>query len=314
MFGALRHALFGLGPRDVAGPVARFQGAEPPVRDRLCGIVDSFVLGYNLSMRSDTLEQMVDQLLEHEHERQGFAFEGAGMGLALRAMFTPGNRMLEQYLAGPGKPHTYMINVGAGWAFARFGWRHEVVWEQLGKTWHWLAWDGLGFHEVFFNYDRTIVQQLGRPAQGGFTAAAYDQGIGRAIWFVGHADPQKVAALIGSFPEERRADLWGGIGLAATYAGGVPLEALQALVRAAGEHATELSVGSALAWETRVTAGNPAPHNTLAVRVLAGGEPDVVLAAVRALLAELGEGEAVYPAIREGLRKRASAELLVRAG
>jgi len=59
-------------------------------------------------------------------------------------------------------------------------------------------------------------------------AARSDQGIGRAMWFVGGTDVELVATMIDKFPDHRRADLYSGAGLAATYAGGAHEQELRA--------------------------------------------------------------------------------------
>jgi hypothetical protein len=96
-----------------------------------------------------------------------------------------------------------------------------------------------------------------------------DQGIGRALWFVIGADVARVAAQIERFAPHRRADLWSGAGLAATYAGGADDDELAALVRHAGAARSHLAQGAAFAITARSVAGNPAPHSDDAARVLA---------------------------------------------
>src|SRR5207245_1132167 len=71
-----------------------------------------------------------------------------------------------------------------------------------------------------------------------------DQGIGRAMWFVGGADADLVATLIDRFPESRRGDLYGGAGLAATYAGGAEEAELRLLADRAGSHRFQVAQGA----------------------------------------------------------------------
>src|SRR6185295_14439151 len=99
----------------------------------------------------------------------------------------------------------------------------------------WLALDGYGFHEAFFRTERSVRrQEVPRKVRGfGYPRHAFDQGIGRCLWFVEGAHVGRIAATIGAFPEDRRPDLWSGVGLAATYAGGRGADDLLALRRAA---------------------------------------------------------------------------------
>ena len=57
-----------------------------------------------------------------------------------------------------------------------------------------------------------------RSAERGF-----DQGVGRAAWFVNCGEPEKIISTLSTFGASKRLpDLWGGVGFAGTYAGGVP--------------------------------------------------------------------------------------------
>lgn len=144
----------------------------------------------------------------------------------------------------------------------------------------WLALDGYGFHLAYFS-TREYVHERKAPAvvppwpdPSGYAARAVDQGIGRALWFVCGADVERVASMIGTFAPQRRADLWGGTGLAATYAGGVGGGAgavgLEALVKLAGDHRGDLAQGSAFAAKARLLPGLVVDDTTEAVRVICG--------------------------------------------
>jgi hypothetical protein len=104
----------------------------------------------------------------------------------------------------------------------------------------------------------------------GYLGRAVDQGIGRALWFGGGADPERVAALVVGFAAERRADLWSGVGLAATYAGGASREDLARLPALAGVLRAHLAQGAAFAAAARTIAGNVTTHTEVAARTLAG--------------------------------------------
>src|SRR5947199_74099 len=81
------------------------------------------------------------------------------------------------------------------------------------------------------------------PWQGSpqYFLRAVDQGIGRALWFIHGAQALDVAAAVASFAEHRRPDLWSGVGLAATFAGGCDTAGLATLRRAAGGYHGELA-------------------------------------------------------------------------
>src|SRR5262245_60127955 len=93
----------------------------------------------------------------------------------------------------------------------------------------WLAVDGYGFHEAYFHHPRRVTLGEGPRRLTGYERRAYDQGLGRGMWFVEGADVGRLSDTIRRFAESRRADLWGGAGLACAYAGGVYDAAIEAL-------------------------------------------------------------------------------------
>ncbi|GFJ96565.1 hypothetical protein Prum_102070 [Phytohabitans rumicis] len=99
---------------------------------------------------------------------------------------------------------------------------------------------------------------------------AVDQGIGRALWFIHGGQSPDVAAAVGRFATERHADLWSGVGLAATFAGGSDAEGLAVLRREAGACLPQVAQGVVFAAKARDFAGFVPPHTELATEILAG--------------------------------------------
>jgi hypothetical protein len=136
----------------------------------------------------------------------------------------------------------------------------------------WLALDGLGFHQAYFDTRRYVTDRwrpAGYPAWPGrdeYAHRAVDQGIGRALWFVNGADPAAVAGCIETFPVSRRADLCSGAGLASVYAGGVDAGGLAAFWEAAGRYQPEVAQGAAFAAKARLRTDLVVPHTELAVK------------------------------------------------
>nr|WP_024875077.1 DUF1702 family protein [Saccharomonospora piscinae] len=227
----------------------------------------------------------VERNLETVDEQfQGFAYEGAGMAFAIRDGLPFGHRHhVADFLAGPAKAHTYLTYVGVGWALARLP---RSCWPSVtaGVTdplLRWLVHDGYGFHQAYFRTERYVNQQFreqdfGWPDDGPrwYAQRAIDQGIGRALWFVGGTDVRLVTDLIGRFDAERRPDLFAGVGLAATYAGGADESELRSLAERAGEYRAQLAQGSAFAASARVLAGQVGPHTETAALTLCGVSPD----------------------------------------
>jgi hypothetical protein len=225
-----------------------------------------FVQGFHAAVeepRAGRLGPILDRI---EPELRGFAFEGAGMALALLDRLTPWNRSrLRDLIEGSGSAHVYMVIIGAGWAWARLGTRLAPRLESLDPVLRWLALDGYGFHEGYFYTRRTVEEQAHPKRVRGYARTAFDAGLGRSLWFVCGGDPERVHRQVECFDADRRADLWAGIGLACSYAGGVDVGSIAAVRDLSGAHVGALAQGAAFAAKARERAGIVVPDTRIAV-------------------------------------------------
>lgn len=252
---------------------------DPGVRDRIERIGETFVEGYHAALLEDDPERLGEHLDSIELELRGFAYEGAAMGLALPDFLTPWPRnRWRAFRQGPGAAHLYMLHVGVGWALARLPVRLARALTHLDPLLRWLMIDGYGFHQGYFHWPR-FIQRRDLPRRlSGYALCAFDQGLGRSLWFVKGADPVRIAAAVAAFPVSRREHQWSGLGLASAYAGGVGAAVLALLREAAGPYLPQLAQGAAFAAKARARAGNPAEHTELACQVLCGLSADAAAA------------------------------------
>jgi hypothetical protein len=269
-WGKARKALFGIRPAEVTFARRGFRAAGG-ARQRLEQIGRTFLDGYHAALEESDPQALAGRLRGAGEEACGFAFEGAAMGLALLDRLTPWRAdRLGAFLRGPGAPHAYMVHVGAGWAVARLGGRVVRLGGTLDPVLRWLVYDGCGFHEGYFRWRRCVAGRAVPRYATGYARRAFDQGLGRSLWFVCGADIAAIARTIEEFPPARRPDLWSGVGLAAAYAGGVGARALDELARASGPSRPQFAQGVAFAAKARQRAGNPAGHTELACRAVCG--------------------------------------------
>ena len=177
-----------------------------------------------------------------------------------------------------------MIHVGMGWAVARLP---KWIPVRTGKDdlLRWLVLDGYGFHEGYFKPHQFCGTQTPRtPRLRGYAARAFDQGLGRSLWFIHATSIERICHSIKRFHPSRRPDLWSGVGLACTYAGGCGEATIWELKTAAADFAPELAQGAAFAAKTRLEASLLVPHTALACTILcdssaerAAQETDVAL-------------------------------------
>lgn len=268
--GRLLRRLLGIDPAEATFARRGFTAA-PAARRRLERVGAAFLQGYHAALEAGSIAALAPRLDEAEPELRGFAHEGAAMALALLDALTPwSRRRLAAFLEGPGAPHAYMAHVGAGWALARLRRPFRRVPRGMDPLLGWLAADGYGFHEGYFHPRRTVEAGAVPRRVSGYAARAFDQGVGRSLWFARGADPARVAAAIARFDPHRHGDLWSGAGLACAYAGGGGGGEAEALAALAGAHRPALAQGAAFAAGARRRAGNPAPHTERACRALCG--------------------------------------------
>jgi hypothetical protein len=269
--GRLARAVFGISDLEVSFDRRGFRGADEPPRTHLERVGRAFVAGYMGALDDDRLGPLAARLQAVEPALRGFAYEGAGMALTLLDAFQPWRQpRLAAYLEGPAAPHTYLAHVGVGWAWAKLPGRLERRLARLDPIFRWLALDGYGFHQGFFHWPRAVAAQQVPARVRGYGRRAFDQGLGRSLWFVEGARVERIAATLGRFPPSRQSDLWSGAGLACAYAGGVPEEAVERLCETSRPHLAEFAQGVAFAAKAREAAGNPTPWTELACRAVWG--------------------------------------------
>jgi len=288
---------------------------EPAARARLERVGAQFLVGLEAGLSAGSVSEVAHTLAGIDRVHRGFGYEGASMGLAVADALSPYPRQLvRDFVAGPAAAHVYMVHVGIGWAMARLPrplWRRVLLPDPLLR---WLALDGYGFHQAYFHTDRYVHRH--RPIRvrppwsdpSGYAARAADQGVGRALWFVAGADVQRLGNEVTRFAPARHADLWSGVGLAATYAGGADPDRLQTLRTLAGDHRHGLAQGAAFAAQARLRAGLVTPEVEAATAALCGTDVERAAAVTDAALVALPTDAAEQPAY-EAWRQRIAGRL-----
>lgn len=270
-WGKLRQRLFSISLEETTFAKRGFRKPEEHLQQHLETVGRQFLLGYHAAIKNDKLDILVPHLNAVEAEWRGFAFEGAAMGLAILDLLTPWRKhRLQEFLAGAGDAHAYMVHVGAGWILGRLPLNVEKYLDRLDPLLKWLAIDGYGFHEGYFHPSRYIKQQEICRKLSGYARRVFDQGLGRSLWFVEGADVTCILQTISQFSSNRQADLWSGVGLACAYAGGVEGNAIEMLRSTAGPYRPQLAQGAAFGAKARLRALNLTSHTELACQRLCG--------------------------------------------
>lgn len=295
--GTLRRLVLAPSLSSVTFAARGFPGASSPAAVDLETIPQAVVCGFEWGIEARGTTEIERRLALTDPAVRGFVCEGATMACTVLDA-TAGGHRTRDLLHGAGRPHVLLAYIGIGFAMTRLP---RVLWRRVlpdldlapfHPTMSWLCVDGYGFDLAYF-HTRDYVNNQRVPAAypwagaAGYFPRAVDQGVGRALWFIHGAQVAGVAAELARFDEARHADLWSGVGLAATFAGGASAEELAELNTVAGRHRAELAVGAVFAARARELARWVPEHTGLATEVLAGlTVPDAVALADRTTVTE----------------------------
>jgi enediyne biosynthesis protein E3 len=289
-----------------------FEPGDSRPRRQLEGMLGAFIAGHNLAVMTPDFAQLVARLHRgFDDHHVGFAFEGVGLHLAALDLLTPWRRSrLKSFVEGVGQGHDYIVAVGAGFAAARMPWSVQSLNRLVLKIDPLLAWCipcGYGFHQGFFHH-RQYIDAAAAPPSGisDYGNDLFDSGLGRSLWWVKCADPNRIKCAIDGFPNRRRAELWAGIGIAAAYAGGLDAGGLLKLYRLSDSFQFDFLSGLPFAARLRQKGNNPSEATELACQTLlemsADQTADWALAAAESVGTVRGTGiTAAYTLARQKL-------------
>ncbi len=227
---------------------------------RLEDVGKTVMMGYNTAIETGLHDDLKTITGTIQSEKVGFFHEGLAMGLYTLDIFSLFKRdRFWKFVKNQAKHHEYMSYIGAGLAIGVFNRPFESFIKKACPMCGCLVVDGIGFYHAFFKTKKTLIKYKVplKVEENRFYLERFDNGVGRAIWFYNSGKPLDIAKTVKGFPADRRGNIWSGIGLAATYAGGVSDTKIRLLQKMAGEHVLMLGQGSFLAAHTRQRAGNP---------------------------------------------------------
>jgi hypothetical protein len=210
-----------------------------------------FRSAHDLAASLDTTEGLLQHLDSAKGPFISVVYEGAAAGMAYRQIQAGASK-----LTVPDWPaHGAQVHIGIGWGIAEAGARPDAYVHQFSGIMQGRVLDGYGYYSGLFRRRRSIQAMEipeGIPTE---LLTAFDQGLGRAMWYISKGETGPLMTMIEAFPEERKTGLWRGIGVASSYVGGITPNEHKSLIDHAGSMGTELAVGLLLCASGRVTAG-----------------------------------------------------------
>jgi hypothetical protein len=292
--GRLRRSLFGLPSAKTALTARGFYQGNQQAQDHFQHIFSAFAQGYHAALEDHRLEALVPRLQAVDAEFRGFAFEGAALELACLDYFCPWKQRFQAFACGPGGNHIYELHIGAGWTLGRLPRNIDQFLKRFDPLLRWLVVDGYGFCAGFCSWRRFLQDQMLPPRLSGYALRAFDQGLGRSLWFVKGADAAQIIATIQAFPACRQRDLWSGVGVACAYAGGGEHGAIQELSESARTYRPYLAQGSTFAAMARKQAGNPVGYTSRTCEVFSGYSSEEAIKVARESMRGLPLHEGAY--------------------
>jgi hypothetical protein len=265
----------------------------PEAAQRLGKIHGTYSQGYEIGTAAEDLEAILPKLNAVTADLLGFALEGVGTGLAQRDLLAPADyNRVETFVKGPGAAYENFVYVGLGLMLGRKKLPIKPYLKSLSLTRSWLVLDGYGFQHGFTHWQDYLQGQPIPEPLTGYACQVFDQGMGRSIWFIDGTDLTRIPQTIAHFPPERQVNLWGGLGYACAYAGGVDRSTLKALKIAAGSYDLVLAQAAAIAAKSRQLLGNPSIYTELACQVFCGMEAEAAAESIDKILENLSTNTA----------------------
>lgn len=286
LIGPLRSTL--LGTRIEENPLDRpgFAAPSPATAAELQRVATHLSSSIHFAVCTKNNDELIEHIQQLPEQYQGFAFEGAATGLAAVDSITPFSHRAADLFTGPAAKHDLTMYVGVGLAMGKIP---KPIWKKVfpkHPVYRWLAIDGYGFYNAFFRTEKYIARKhvdTRYPSWMGDTAPlrrASDQGMGRALWFISGGSVDGVATRIAEFDPSRHADLWNGIGIATTFAGGVEVSDLEAILALVPQFRQQLAAGSTMVAKIRQQADSATAHTEVAVRTYTGRSIDEAAALI----------------------------------
>lgn len=195
------------------------------------------------------------------------------------------------YLLKDASQYSFLLFLGIGEAMAQLKLPPVLCNDVSRELWSGQIIEGYGFFEGYFNWYEALVLQKYPVGLAPELRAAYDQGLGRAIYFVSNCSAEKIREQINTFPIERRAELWAGVGIPSAYVGGLTERELTRLIDFAGNYRAELMQGVLLGSDARAKQLLIPDHTDMACNIICGARLSEAMALNSRLTGVLSQRE-----------------------
>ncbi|MFT4526334.1 MAG: hypothetical protein ACI9FU_001407 [Granulosicoccus sp.] len=225
------------------------------IANRIELIVLTFQVGRKIGEEILEPTEMIQQLNLMDEEFRSMAFEGASMAVAVKSIEQQDNLRSWLTFLDANPTHSTQIMIGLGWAIGEKDLSPDSILEGLDSMTQGRAMDGFGYYMGLFRRRISIRTQQIPKGISDDLQLAFDQGIGRSLWYISKGDLEMLERMMDSFPVYRQKHMWRGIGVACPVVGGCNAKHLGDLRQLSGEFKNQLETGCAMAAKSSVVSG-----------------------------------------------------------
>ena len=217
------------------------------------------------------LEELIRFLDAEPLQFRSVAYESASFEIGMQELtFGIELNNWKNFYQRSAKAHTFHMDIGLGWAFAKTEVSPTPFLESLQPAIDWMIFDGMGYYNGLFKGRRTVKNQLVPEGVNEKELPGFDQGLGRRLWYIVKGDVNELVQLIKAFHSSRHPDLWRGVGIACGYVGGCNKENLEQLLNSSSAYKDHLATGIALAAISRNASNSITGDIELACEIICG--------------------------------------------
>lgn len=212
-------------------------------------------------------------LQKMEPDFRPVAYEGVSMAISVDALMRNGK--IDSWFESFNQLDPLFFDhavIGLGWALSRVEGITPEMFSNIKTEQVWRVFDGLGYHDGIFRRKKVLTGPLLSDELKSGYGSAYDQGIGRQLWYAGQSDISVTLEYLNEFAAERKSDLWRGVGVAATFVGGLEYQDWIELLRAASRFSLDVKCGIVMVANARSANGTLNEYTISAVRCVLGSD------------------------------------------
>ena len=199
------------------------------------------------------------------------AYESASMEMALPELQS--GKALDnwkEFYKRSAKAHTFHMDIGLGWAFAKTGISPKPYLQSLQPSMSLMIYDGIGYYYGLFKGRNTVKSQLIPGEINEQELHGFDQGLGRRLWYISKGEVKQLVQLIQPFHSSRHAGLWRGVGIACGYVGSCEKQHLERLLICSAGFNKQLCAGVTFAAISRKASNSISSDIDLACNIICG--------------------------------------------